>query len=203
MKTVSRGLLALVAAVSIGALPTAAHAERVVHDDARGDLTYSWYDEESGEMGTAPAPEEQAGDVTRTVVRHRTWNVFVAVSFADLRRADASSGHFLRVVTNEGLRRNVMIDVSAERPRGMMSFYTDKGARLTCRNLTRDIDYTNNSIRFQVPRTCLGNPSWVRVGFDTFRYPSSTSYDGYLDAANQVQDVGAAHPVLGSRVSLN
>jgi hypothetical protein len=204
VKTTLRAVLAVATAAGIAlSLPASAHAERVVHHDARGDLTYSWYDAETGESGTEPAPGAQTGDVTRTAVRHRTSNVFILVTFADLRRDDASSGHFLRVVTNEGARRNVMIDVSAQQPQGVMSMYKDNGARLTCRGLGRHIDYSDETIRFEVPRSCLGSPRWVRVGFNTFRYPDSTSYNGFLDDANQVQDVGGDHPALGSRVSRN
>ena len=116
MKNVSRGLLALVAAVSIGALPSAAHAERVVHKDAHGDVTYQTYDPDTDTSGESVDPTVKAGDILRTVVRHKTDKVFVAIDFADLRRSDATGGHFLRLVTNEGLKRNAFLEVTRRTP---------------------------------------------------------------------------------------
>jgi hypothetical protein len=204
VKIVTRGLLALVAAISIGALPTAAHAERVVHNDARGDLIYQTYNPETSESGEEPAPSATVGDVVRTAVRHRTSNVFVAVTFADLRRADDLSGHVLRLVTNEGLKRNVFLEVTKENPRGSLSMSKSAGPRVTCKGLSRDIDYSTEVLKFAIPRSCLGSPSWVRVGFMSYRYPDSSSYNGYIDDANKNQSYGgSAGPALGDRVSRN
>jgi hypothetical protein len=203
VKNVSRGLLALVAAVSIGALPGAAHAERVVHKDAKGDVTYSTYDPETGESTEEVNSTVKGGDILRTVVRHRTSKVFVAIDFADLRRDDATGGHFLRLVTNEGVKRNAFLEVTKEKPRGTLSFSKSSGAPVTCKGLARDIDYTANTLSFEIPRSCLSNPKWVRVGFGTFRYPDSDSYNGFIDDANLDSRYGQQAPALGDRVSRN
>jgi hypothetical protein len=36
-----------------------------------------------------------------------------------------------------------------------------------CAGLRHTIDYRTHTVRISVPRTCLGNPTWVRVGADT------------------------------------
>lgn len=203
MKNVSRGLLALVAAVSIGALPSAAHAERVVHKDAHGDVTYQTYDPDTGESGESVDPTVKAGDILRTVVRHKTDKVFVAIDFADLRRSDATGGHFLRLVTNEGLKRNAFLEVTEENPRGRLSFSKATGEPVTCKGLSRDISYADETLSFEVPRSCLSNPRWVRVGFGTFRYPVSDSYNGFIDDAQLDGTYGSEAPALGQRVSRN
>jgi hypothetical protein len=203
LKNVSRGLLALAAAVSIGALPSAAHAERVVHNDAHGDVIYQTFDPETGESTEEVNPAVTAGDILRTAVRHRTSKVFVAISFADLRRDDATGGHFLRLVTNENLKRNVFLEVTKANPRGRLSFSKANGAPIACKGLSRDIDYSAETLRFEFPRSCLSNPRWVRVGFGTFRYPDSDSYNGFVDDANLDSKYGTQAPALGERVRRN
>lgn len=201
MKNVSRGLLALAAAVSIGALPGAAHAERVVHNDAHGDVNYSTYDEETGTHDEVN-PSVKPGDIQRIAVRHKTNKVFVAVSFADLRRADASGGHFLRLVTNEGVKRNIFLETSKENPRGTLYFSKQNGGPIECKGLSRDIDYSAETLKFEVPRSCLGGPRWVRVGFQTIRYPDASVEGAYIDDATKDSTYGS-QPALGDRVSKN
>ncbi len=76
--------LATTACLSAGTT-TVAHAEKVVHRDASGDvLKYAW-SASHPDAGTL-APNAQDGDIVRTVVDHRHDNVFVTMTLGDLRR---------------------------------------------------------------------------------------------------------------------
>jgi hypothetical protein len=204
VKNASRGLLALVAAVSIGALPSAAHAERVVHKDGSGDAIYSTYDAETNQVSEEVQPAAKAGDITRTVVSHGTRKVALTVDFRVLKRGDALSGHWVRIVTNEGVKRDLFLQTTKEDPQGTLSFAkTATGEPVTCKGLSHDVDYGDARVVIKVPRSCLSSPRWVRVGTMSYRYASSTSYDGYLDDANKVGAYSTNGPVLGKRVSKN
>ena len=199
MKNVSRGLLALAAAVSIGALPSAAHAERVVYKDASGDVTASTWD---GETTTdVVEPGVKPGDILRTVVRHTTGKVIVRVVFADLRRADHTGGHTLRVVTNEGVKRQLFLETSSQNPRGTAYFSKPTGM-VECAGLSYAVDYAGETMTFAIPRSCLSGPRWVRVGFQTSRYPGASTDTNRIDDANKDAAYGM-QPTLGGRVHRN
>ena len=201
MKNASRGLLALVAAVSIGALPSAAHAERVVHKDASGDVIASTYDGETATSTDVVEPDVKPGDILHTVVRHTTGKVIVRVFFADLRRADQTQGHFVRLVTNEGVRRNLFLEATKEHPRGTLYFSKPNGPA-DCKGLSYDVDYVAEKLSFEVPRSCLSGPRWVRVGVQTMRYPTASTDTNHIDDANKDAAYGA-QPTLGVRVHRN
>jgi hypothetical protein len=177
--TFSRGLLALVAAAGIAALPAAAHADRAVHRDAAGDVIEQQYSEETG-ASNVPAPTAEAGDITKVVVSHTDTRVVFVAAFNDLRRNDPTNAFFTRIVTNEGVKRDLMLFASPERPRGDIMFTRADGRPATCKGASRDIDYTANTVRLSAPRSCLSSPRWVKGGFGTYRY-NTASENPFID----------------------
>lgn len=192
--------LAITACGTAGLAP-AAHAEKVVHNDARGDVLSRTWDAGTGTNETTPAPEETDGDILRTVVDHRLRKVILTVKFAELRRVDPVV-HFVALKTNESLERDVIVIPTAENPQGRVVFTNGGGSNLRCVGLERHIDHTANTLRLEVPRTCLSAPRWVRVGFGAMRTHEvkGESGESLVDDANRNGALGELHPTYGFRV---
>ncbi|KQZ70077.1 hypothetical protein ASD66_10385 [Nocardioides sp. Root151] len=178
---------------------SSAHAEKVVHRDARGDvLKVHWNDSEDDAL--TPAPNAQDSDIIRTVVDHRHDNLFVTMVFRDLRGSSALQAFGIAVLTDDNLRRDVF--VSRDRrtgAQGEKEMTTRAGTTVKCPRLAIRIDYTAKAVRFRVPRSCLGNPRWVRVGAASIRIVNSTE-TFYLDDAILTGKYRDAGPAYGARV---
>lgn len=154
-----RFLVALVTTSSVLLAPTAAHAERVVTDDAVADAQTISSDAE--EEVFTPAPEHSAADVTRTVVSHGARRVRVQVSFRQIERTHPSAS-YVKVRTPD--RR---YDVRTSRNTEEGGTQLTRGERedvVTCPGLRSSVDVAMDQLTVSVPTTCLGSPRWVQVG---------------------------------------
>jgi hypothetical protein len=178
-----------------------AHAQRVGHRDARGDVVKATYDENTQAETIEPAPRQTAGDITGIVVRHAPRRVFVTVRFRELRAMHPMQIHVIQLKTNESLRRELSIIATPQRPQGHADFTRPNGDTVRCRYLRRQVDYAENVLRVSIPRRCLSHPRWVRVGMGHLRIPKTA--DGsmviYADEAYRSGTVGD-RLTLGPRV---
>ena len=64
--------------------------------------------------------------------------------------------------------------------------YYASGTEYRCSGLKFLIDYPNKRVVVNVPRTCLGNPSFVKVGLGFAAATTSKVYfdDGQVEAGN-------------------
>ena len=150
---------ALVLAASVLAAPTAAHAARVVTEDAVADAQSirSDFDEEVFTL----APEHTAADITRTVVAHGARRLRVQVHVRDLVTAYPSGVH-VKVRTPD--RR---FDVQAYHNIPNAGVQLTKGQRddlVRCPGLRSSVDPSQDRLTVSVPTACLGRPAWVQVG---------------------------------------
>lgn len=184
-RSLRRGVfaLALAAGLTLGTAGTSAAAS-LTKVDQRGDLQYV-----EGESETSsPAPTVQNGDITRTVMKHAARRIAVRIQFADLRRV-GMRGDFLRVVTNEGVRRDVMIFAGPMSWRGDAEMTRLNGQPVAC-DIAHKIDYDRNVVTVSFPRSCVSNPRWVRLGTGSF-WTESEGTKSYADDAQldgQVND---------------
>lgn len=202
MHVLTRAAIALtIAACGTAGLASTAYAEKVVHYDANGDVVSRTWDDEAGTSVTTPAPEETDGDILRTVVDHRLRKVVLTVKYAELRRVDPVM-HFVALTTNESFERLVIVIPTTENPQGQVKFTNGGGSNLRCVDLERHIDYTANTLRLEIPRTCLSAPRWVRAGFGGVRdhEANGESIETFVDDANRVGTLGTVHPAYGVRV---
>jgi hypothetical protein len=201
MHLLARAAITLtVAAFGTAGLTSTAYAEKVVHNDTPADvLTITWDGET--EADPVPAPEATDGDILRTAVDHRLRKVILIVKYTELRRVDPVM-HFVSLVTNESLRRDVVVTPDADHPQGKVIFAKGSGTRLRCAGLERRIDYTANTLRLEIPRSCLSAPRWVRVGVGAVRTHETGPESGetFIDDANRNGALGSAHPAFGARV---
>ena len=174
--SVSRAVPALLLSVLLSggtvALAAPAHADRWTYDDAAGDVTHQV--ETPTSLSVETVPERTNGDITQVVVDHRRTKVVIEV-----RTMAPITGPF---VAGIGLRsRGHRVALMWMRMPGMNSTdvmdFNDEDFR--CRGLKRKLTAGKTSIRFAVPRSCLGNPRWVRVGatLSTLSMFTADSYD--------------------------
>jgi hypothetical protein len=173
---------ALAAGLTV-ATATSASAETLTVTDPRGDLRA--YDVETGEPGTVGSVSN--GDIVRSVLRHSETRISVRVKFAELRKIGEFRGDAIRVVTNEGVKR----DVSTSAGPGMWSGESDMsrpdGTLVDCAVAHR-IDYDRNVVTVSFPRSCVSNPRWVRLGVGAMWMSSKTGLY-YLDDAQVDGDI--------------
>jgi hypothetical protein len=166
-----------IAAGLIVASATSASAESLTVTDPRGDLRA--YDVENGEPGNAGSVSN--GDIVRSVLRHGDTRISVRVKFSELRKIGEFRGDAIRVVTNEGVKR----DVSTSAGPGMWSGESDmsrpNGTLVDCAVAHR-IDYDRNVVTVSFPRSCVSNPRWVRLGVGAMWMSSGTGMY-YVDDA--------------------
>ena len=201
MQLLARVVVTLsIAVLALTWLAPSATAQKAVHHDAAGDVLALTWDEATGTEVTAPAPEVVDGDIRRTVVEHRLRKVILTVRYAELRRA-APVTHFVALETNESIRRTIEVTPDATHPQGKVLFVTRVGRVVRCTGLERRIDYTANTLRLVVPRSCLSAPRWVRAGFGGLRtQPVSGSGQGFIDDGNLEAAFGDSHPEYGVQV---
>ncbi|MDP3969388.1 MAG: hypothetical protein Q8Q02_14050 [Nocardioides sp.] len=146
--------LALVAGPVVLAAP--ATAETLVVQDAKKDVRVM--DMETGSVTKDPAVRDH--DIVRTRVAHRRHALVVRVKHRSLTGPKAMQGTSVRIVTRDE-------EFSADwfRIKGMGTFVelTDQnGETVECK-----VTATNRPKKalrtLRVPRTCLGEPTWVRV----------------------------------------
>ncbi len=106
------------------------------------------------------------GDALRMRVTHGTDSIRVAVRLARLSRPNgADAFHALAFRTDRG-RADLSIYVQGKNWQGDRSWHTP-GRNQACDGLRTRIDYRSDSVVAVVPRACLKDPRWVRVGFGT------------------------------------
>jgi hypothetical protein len=177
--TISRSGVSSGVSASPPATPTGVDAKPFSHHDPPGDVFISTdhrFDE--GQTKERPAPHQVNGDITDVVFLHGASQVRIIVTFVDLSRAHRWAGRFHRtnalysfrvdvfLRTNEGLGREVTFDYWARRNRTEMIAIDSNGAgqeRVHCPGVEPSADYRRNVVTMGIPRSCLGQPRWVRI----------------------------------------
>lgn len=166
-------LLAAVLPLSLLA-PAAAHAEKVVTEDAIGDVvTVGPTEEGEGDLANlVPAPDNTTADVVRTTVDHTDSRLRVRI---DLRELGGARLYFaaLRVRTPRGTYE-VEVDHLGRKPKAAL---TRRGA-VECSRLRVDTDAATARVVVTIPTVCLEGPRWVQVGVGVASGERVTNADG-------------------------
>ena len=172
---VLRGTVASLTAAAL-LLPATAHADKAVHRDAVGDVVSV---DESEEI--TPAPDQKRGDVTRTVANHRAQRVTFKVKMRELPRRASMHGVSTRIVTKQ---RSYSLDILRVPGLGKDPVLsTRRGKVIECDGLTDTRNDKRRTVSFSVPRSCLGNPRWVRLGSRVFHMSNGTK--AFLDESHR------------------
>lgn len=176
-----RTALVVMAGALVPLVPTSAHADKLVQNDALSDVvSYSF----TGEDETAtPVPDRTEGDIAYSTIRHRARKVVLTMRFAELETGEEK--YFYYAIRTGKMTRYVALLTGSGHWGGRVDMRTARGKKVSC-NVTRAIDYTANTATVRVPRKCLDRPRWVKVGmalaaFDGTADPSSATV--FLDDA--------------------
>ena len=166
----SVALVAALVCILWSASPAA--ALRLVLQDTVGDVAAR---RDNGTL--VAAPRASYPDIKAARVEHREHDIALNVRYDDLRPRGITAAFDLTVGTPDG--SHVSFDVIAEpgtregyiephEGTGLGDFFcTEPRDPALPRYPTWTIDYATDRYRLQVPRTCLGEPEWVRVHFVT------------------------------------
>lgn len=147
----------------VGAAPAQAQSRTAY--DARHDVVG---DREGRETITTPRPGRREGDVVEVRTTYAGSALVVVQDYVRLTRPRSGdmSAHFVSVRTNEGLRADltVYVDGRTRDWQGERSWEVAGRDSARCAGLRTRIDYTADTVRVRIPRSCLSDPRWVRVG---------------------------------------
>jgi hypothetical protein len=171
---------------TVGTLAPAEGAQSrhlVVHHDPAHDVVYYPIDE----AGHHRMPGARDPDITRVGVRYGKHNVWIRLTLRRLRRAagadpyKATRNWTFRIVTPQrGYRFFGEVHPDDE---GVPLI--DKG---NCRRAGVRFDYARHVVMTVVPRKCVDDPRWVRVGVVFQRQPSGSLYDDAFSSAPPSQE---------------
>jgi hypothetical protein len=157
MSRLATRLLAVLVPVAL-LLPAAAHAEKVVTEDAVGDAV-TLVDESVDLDEAVPAPDHAGTDVVRTAVSHGAKRLRVRVAFRALER-DPFQFMVIRVRTPHG-----SYEALVERLGGKPIASIHRGPRaLDCDSLGAKVDLRTDTVTASLPTSCLDAPRWVQIG---------------------------------------
>lgn len=184
-------LPALVSALVLAPLP--AFADTVTTQDAAQDVVTQGI---SDDEATDPAPDRVEGDALSMRVLHGPRNVRINLHSAKLTRSkDLTAVHAFAFRTNAGRYAELTVYVTDGDWQGQDTWTVD-GTDRTCRGLHTYVSYASGTVRLVVPRTCLSNPAWVRVGGGSGFLEGDRLYADDVHLDGSIED----RPQLGQRV---
>lgn len=208
LRPVTRLVAALVPVLLLA--PVAAHAEKVVFDDAVGDAVslnladglFVTASEPAAADGPSfvPAPDEAGADVTRTVVALGRTRLAVTMHFRDLVLSPGGHSVDLPLYT-----RDAQYDLSVGRepgrrahvelfppldvmPVGVATQPRSAASPGACRGERVRYDFEADVVSVSVPTACLGTPAWVQVGVAVTRFAITPQPDGSVNFAVLADD---------------
>lgn len=164
------------AALALTAVP--AHAALYSHTDAVQDVVVETCPGEDFEDCTSAVDKAKAeGDIVRANIRHQSKRVLIRVKMRELSNKGVR-GHFIRIVTNEGIERwvNVLAFHGTLQPQ-FKELVNRNEDKVRCSGLWAGYDGATDVATFIVPRSCLSYPRWVRVGVGAFT--ASEDFDAF------------------------
>jgi hypothetical protein len=184
-----------IAAAALVLAPGIAHADTLTKADKAGDVLKS---ATTGGGADTVDPTRANGDITRSIITHGPSNVKVKLVHRDLSKV----GRIITIISIKTDKaknfRRFEIVAAPGKYYGVVTVHTKAGKKVSCKT-TRKVDYAANSTLLVIPRKCLGNPRWVRVGAGVV-----STDDGfttlYGDDARTNGTVGGEDPVFSNKV---
>lgn len=176
--SVSRAVPALLLSVLLSGgsvlLAAPAQADRWTYDDAVGDVTQLVETDTS--LSVQSVPEQANGDIVQVAVDHRRSKVVI-----DIRTRTRITGAFIAGVElrTRGHHFALMWMRAPGANSAELMDFNSKDLTVRCGDLKRRFVAGRTGIRLSVPRTCLDDPRWVRVGatLSTFGLVTGQSMD--------------------------
>lgn len=163
-------MLLIAAAVLLPMAPV--HADTIRHRDAQRDMSRRLYDTASR------APSAAVGDIMRVSIKHTATRVKVAARFREIKRSGTFNFGVL-MQTSEAPVVEAILTGS-----GGADLTNISGLIMPCADLRQKRNFARDTMMLSIPRSCLGNPLWVKVNPYGRRYVLSGPNKGiYTDLA--------------------
>jgi hypothetical protein len=205
---------AVATVVPIVAVAAPAHAETWTASDRVGDVRTSTYSDEPRPCGTVTVkrdPDNEQTDIVSLSVDHTTDTVVVTIAVREVSRRQMFAANFN--VRTPGPDFTIRVDRQRTGGRTHTFFAKEPkpvepgecgivGYTLTgieCDGLSGDADADANTIRVTLPRGCLEDPGWVRVGAALTSWQKGSSHDTWGRSADPPKNNPFVNP-LGPRV---
>jgi len=156
-----RSIVVLLTALALLQVPSAALADKAQIKDATHDV----YEVLPGEFDEhIPAGTRPNTDVRRTVVDHRANALVTVLHYVSLdkgRSRTITYSAFLNIGqgNNGNISMEVEVDPSLVSARVALSDFLGE---FDCAGARATVKPAKDKVRVRVPRSCLGNPEWVR-----------------------------------------
>ncbi len=144
------GLAAVLSTVAVAA---PASAETYRHTDPARDVA----------APDGPRPDVKNGDIRDVRFEHARRNVTLRATFRDLAREGEGLEQFVQVETPTGSYQFLV----AAGPENWSGEFFPFGDGTGCGGTDFRLDYGRNVFTLSLPRGCVGNPRWVKVGHAT------------------------------------
>lgn len=180
---------ALALALTLVATPAGAQTH-VVRDAARDVVSQ---DVDADAHPTRPEPTRDEGDALSMTATHGAKAVRIKVRLARLTPRSAEAVvHVFDLRTDKG-RAELTVYVDGRRTQGER-MWSVRGRDRTCAGLRSRVDYGAETVRVVIPRRCLSNPRWVRVGAGTGMFQDELLYADDVSVDGRVGDGLALGP---------
>lgn len=177
-------VIAVLAGMTL-ALPAPAGAESMRHRDARHDVVRAALDGPS-DAAAEPAPRNVNADILRVQVNHRRDRLTSTLTLRKLPTKNWVAAWEIRTDAPQ------LFQLDLFRYGNLKDFTLLRNGRdVTCPGLDKLIDAGNRTVWVSVPRSCLDNPRFVRVGVGVGAESGKSDFadDGLRD--HGVNDEGA------------
>lgn len=174
-RSIAVAVLSFALPIAVG---SAAHAETWSRTDSAGDVLALSSDVDGAGQRD---PHNRTADIRRVSVRHAARTVIITLRVRDLRGGDSM---LLGAVATPDERYDLMVMRGSDFRMFMLepSSSEPDGAGSTCRGKRLEHATAQDRIRITIPRSCLGDPAWVRVGATYLTGPLLSSVDGEGEA---------------------
>lgn len=144
--------------------------------DPRGDV---WLQTEDGNHRRA---HRRIGDITTFRVAHQRHGVHLRIKVARMTKPAFLASGVVMLKGPNGKRYVAAAFTSAfdDTPRGDRALWGPGDQEIRCPGMTHHLNYRKGVITMFIPRSCLGNPRWVRARAATYW---SGAESAYLDIA--------------------
>lgn len=183
-----RSAVVLAATAAAVLVPATAQAKTYTSTDAANDVVVVTMPGGT----TAPAADRTEGDIVGSQVRHKARAVVLTMHFQEL-TAGQTALHWYGIKTGK-MTRIVLMQSDAAHPGGQARLFKPNGKTVRC-HIGHAVDYTANTATVKVPRSCLGEPKWVKVAMQ--EASSLADNQAYVDDSHST---GGFLPVYGPRV---
>jgi hypothetical protein len=190
VKLLVRSALVAAFGAAVALQPAIANADSFTHIDSVGDLMQA----PVGSTDFQPDPSRLEGDTASIRVSHLARTVRVKVRYRQLSRVGGAA-HVFVFRTDKGIRQLTVL-AGPGNWRGSLTFVNGSNKKVRC-NISGGIDYVANTVLTVIPRSCLGNPRWVRVG--ALAVTVDTNKVAHYDDARS-STISDATPIFGPKV---